>query len=377
MASARTAFCVREGSVSLRVYPYRATYWRFRWWAGHKWRHTTRSTREKARQQARRRAREIARGEVDLATLDACDKALVRRFLELRPTHEDLDLLEEMRGSRTLLLSQAVDQFEAHKKGERETLTKHQLRTLVDLRNLCAFLGDEATLARVTPSHLSQWLDSLQVGPKRRNDCRAACVALWRWARSHDLLTARNLTAPEKVPRAKVERPDIRILAPAELKFLFTVVSPSFRPWLALCAFSGLRTGEIRDWHKPPLRWEQIGDKYIDLRADQSKVGKRRLIPVLPALKRHLQGLRCAGEIIPKPANIDETGKLGRALDEHHGRETGWPSNCLRHSYGSHRVAVLRDVPAVAIEMGNSVPMIERHYLEAVPRKQGLEWFRI
>ena len=44
----------------------------------------------------------------------------------------------------------------------------------------------------------------------------------------------------------------------------------------------------------------------------------------------------------------------------------GWRKNALRHSYGSYRAAQIKDLQALAIEMGTSYPMIEKHYREAV-----------
>ena len=54
-----------------------------------------------------------------------------------------------------------------------------------------------------------------------------------------------------------------------------------------------------------------------------------------------------------------------------------WKKNALRHSYISYRVAEVQDVPKVALEAGNSGPMIFQHYRELVQPKAAKEWFGI
>lgn len=52
-----------------------------------------------------------------------------------------------------------------------------------------------------------------------------------------------------------------------------------------------------------------------------------------------------------------------------------WKKNALRHSYGTYRTAQTQDMPRVALEMGNSVEMIKKHYFEAVSEAEGHAWF--
>jgi hypothetical protein len=54
-----------------------------------------------------------------------------------------------------------------------------------------------------------------------------------------------------------------------------------------------------------------------------------------------------------------------------------WIKNGLRHAFGSYRCAILKDVAAVAYEMGNSPAMVMRHYHEAQELATALEWFGI
>lgn len=54
-----------------------------------------------------------------------------------------------------------------------------------------------------------------------------------------------------------------------------------------------------------------------------------------------------------------------------------WPSNALRHSYGSYYLAELRDAAALALQMGNSPRMIFKHYREIVKPKDAARYWNI
>ena len=52
-------------------------------------------------------------------------------------------------------------------------------------------------------------------------------------------------------------------------------------------------------------------------------------------------------------------------------------ANAMRHSYASYRLALTEDVPALALEMGNSPTMIFRHYLELKHEDEATQWFSL
>ena len=54
-----------------------------------------------------------------------------------------------------------------------------------------------------------------------------------------------------------------------------------------------------------------------------------------------------------------------------------WKANALRHSFISYRVALTKDIAAVALEAGNSPTMIFRHYRELVTGEEAADWFGI
>jgi hypothetical protein len=54
-----------------------------------------------------------------------------------------------------------------------------------------------------------------------------------------------------------------------------------------------------------------------------------------------------------------------------------WKANALRHSFISYRIALTRDIAAVALEAGNSPKMIFAHYRELCTEQEAAEWFSI
>jgi hypothetical protein len=62
---------------------------------------------------------------------------------------------------------------------------------------------------------------------------------------------------------------------------------------------------------------------------------------------------------------------------ERAGLLTNWPQNALRHSFGSYHLAKFQDAPALALQMGNSVDVIMKHYRELVRPADAAKYWRI
>ena len=54
-----------------------------------------------------------------------------------------------------------------------------------------------------------------------------------------------------------------------------------------------------------------------------------------------------------------------------------WPTNCLRHSFGSYRIADCSDVARVSMEMGNTPQVIFNHYREVVTPAEAARFWSI
>ena len=62
---------------------------------------------------------------------------------------------------------------------------------------------------------------------------------------------------------------------------------------------------------------------------------------------------------------------------ERAGLRHNWPTNALRHGYGSFHLAHFKDAAALALQMGNSVDVIFRHYRELVRPKDAERYWQI
>jgi len=241
--------------------------------------------------------------------------------------------------------------------------------------------------ASLTVADLRGHIEAASSNAKSRRDGRARVVALWKFAATHGIFVS---TEADKLPayKAGVDK-SVVIWTPGEMKKLIDGCPAEFLPWLLISSFSGMRSEEVApklksrklwlrpdapEYSKPPLRWEwiKLAAGYIDLPAECSKVRKRRLVPIAPTLKAWLKHLKHpkTGIVCPRLPAEHVCGSLGKLAG-------GWRKNALRHSYGSYRAAATKDLPALAIEMGTSVAMIEKHYREAVSESEAGKYWGI
>lgn len=237
-----------------------------------------------------------------------------------------------------------------------------------------AFTGPIGGLVR---RDVEKWLDSHGNGPRRWNNRRAAIMALHHYARAHSLIQA-DRTPVEQIEKRQVVV-DIETYTPEEFERLLAVVPAPWLPLLVLGGFCGLRPEEIKPdprnggW-KPGLVWENIlwSKGKIDLPARVSKVRRRRFPVLTDAAADFLAGWRDArGPVVPVQDYHKLTGAWSKAAD------VPWRPNALRHSYASFRLAIKKDAPALALEMGNSATMLFKHYLDLKHEDEAEKWFAI
>ena len=136
-------------------------------------------------------------------------------------------------------------------------------------------------------------------------------------------------------------------------------VEPDVLPMLAIGAFAGLRDAEIKrlDWSE--VRLER---GHIEVGAAKAKSARRRIVPMqlnLVAWLRPYSGKH--GKVVPEGWR----GKIDRVCEA--AGLTRWPSNGLRHSFASYRLAAIHDAPRVASELGHTSPqMLYSTYREVV-----------
>jgi integrase len=286
-------------------------------------------------------------------------------------------------------LHSAVEEYVANKSREREPVVDKPIRELVEellvskkrdglslryIQSLRSHLRRFATsfptgIGAITSKIIEEWLAALGVGPRARNNIRMSIVTLFEYARRHSYLPKHQHTEAEDVPRAKERGGEIGILRPKELSKLLAKADGEARLFLALGAFTGLRTAELIR-----LEWSDINFErgHIVVGKDKSKTATRRLVPIHPNLMQWLAPYRgMTGRVFVSEHAADRT--IGFAKQQH----VKWPSNALRHSYATYRLAGTQDAAKVALEMGNSPTMLFTNYRELADERDATAWFAI
>ncbi len=257
---------------------------------------------------------------------------------------------------------------------ERKGISAKHLRDLKDLESFAGcFTGH---IGDLKSGDVVRWLDDRGVGPRRWNNLRAGIVALHSYARKERLLPA------EKMPVELIEKRRVHVgvstYSPDELNSLLKFARFKWLPVLVLGAFSGLRPEEVAPdarTKKVGLLWENIlwDRRKIDVTARVAKDRRRRFAPLTDAAEAFLVGRRNdRGPICPPDVRFsNQIASLTRASG------VKWLKDGLRHSFASYRLALTKDMPALALEMGNSVSIIFKHYLDIKHEDEATEWFAI
>jgi len=179
---------------------------------------------------------------------------------------------------------------------------------------------------------------------------------------------ADSLSTP-KVPNGG----SIGIFTPEEMQKLLSgtkahQATDEHRLWLALGGFAGLRTAELMR-----LEWKHIhvARGIIQISHDVAKTQSRRIIAMQPNLIAWLSP--CAGRTgkVFEPRADERCHEYAKRLG------VEWKANGLRHSFISYLCATTKNLPAVAMEAGNSVGIVNRHYRELTTEAEGKKWFAI
>jgi integrase len=313
-----------------------------------------------------------------------------REYAEAKAIVKDADLREVsrfyMKYSRTevkpialpVLVQEFVSSLEQDKRSE------YHVRDM-DLR-LNRFAKDfPGEIGEVTTAQIETWLrglTSLAKGTRRgeplksrsRNNYRDAIVELFNYARKRgylpkDLSTEAN--GANRVPED--DKRDNEIFSPEQMEDFLSHAPPRLIPGMAIKAFSGLRTEEVS-----ALEWENISFERdcIILPKSVTKTKRRRIVPILPNLRKWIQpfdGL--TGRICYQWATPQS---VFQAWERHAlKREIKAGANRFRNSYISYRVAQTSDVQKVSLESGNSPRVILEDYLELATPEDAKRWFGV
>ena len=182
-------------------------------------------------------------------------------------------------------------------------------------------------------------------------------VSLFNFARRQKYMPADLTLELSEISTPRKQHAPIGIYTPDEMRAILSAADgPS--PALAIAAFAGLRLAEVSrlDW-----REVRLSEKLIVVGAENAKTAARRLGPISDNLAAWLTPhVKRFGSLNPCDEQAENVGNaLGNRFERAAARaKVAWKRNGFRHSYISYRVATLKDVPAVALECGNSPQVI-------------------
>lgn len=400
---------VRHGHVSLPVWKH-AKGWRWAWKdpATGKWCYGTRKDRKEALTAAARQAARLATQHADLAAVleDPAAVALIRRVLAMQVTHAELDHIEKQRHTQTYKFQEVAAAFLRAKEAAASLSTRNLEGLTYGIRNMLLYWTDRE-IGEITPEEIDLWIAGLPVeqyqlwkksrvqptyeskfAPKTRLQRRKMAVTVWRWAQEREYLPEGRKTAAEKSSPVIVVRETPATWTPAELRAMWEVCPPDYRPWLALACWAGIRTEEAYKRgpksKKDVLRWKDVRQGYLEVRPEVGKTGAttgKRIIPLQPILAAFLaqERIRRAHEPDDAPICLGSQPGVG-------GRDTlsvtkilggavgGWRPNACRHSFISYRAAQV-GLGKTAIEAGNSEAEAKRSYHDAMTEADAEAWF--
>ena len=241
-------------------------------------------------------------------------------------------------------------------------------RHIDDLRSLRNRFADafQCDIHLIRPAQIQDFLSSLKLAPRTVNNFRMAISNLFAHARLRNHIP-KDFDPLKDMPRAKEVDGEVEIYTPDELVALLTNPRSEMIPYMTIAAFAGLRQAELSR-----LDWEEIKDDHIVIHGGKTKTGRHRHVPITSNLAAWLEKHRKASGPVVSLKNV--TNQLCNLLRQ---SEVQSKHNGLRHAFGSHRLAELKDPAKVAYEMGNTTSMVFKHYRKVVTELEALRWFSI
>lgn len=306
-------------------------------------------------------------------------------------------------GTHAISVADAVAALNASKAHQAATTVANRatrFRTLLRRnRGLAATPLASLTAPQITEALNRAWPSA----PVSWNDCHKQLCALYTFALRKGYCTASPMAAID--PRHDVEEAEITALRPHELRALFAACRhataeerasaagadaytrrcivqdcTALRPYIALCAFAGVRPAECAR-----LRWCDVGweDAVISVRSAQSKTGGTRHIELHPALAAWLRACRPAAaadtDLITPAANLKWRLRCIRRRAGYN-EQNPWQDDVLRHSYATYYLKAGGELPRLMLNMGHSsTRLLYTRYtnMAGITRAMAAAWWQI
>ena len=343
----------------------------------------------KAVGEARLKAAQLNSGQIEAADMTQGDRTELVEIRAICGETPPLSAIKEWAAARKLVGSDILTACTkwAERQGTRrtavsvsDTVTRFIKSKRADnikvessyLRTLPAFVKafGEQSVSTITPDQLAEYLQTYENANSRISHHKRI-TAFFNWCRDREILPLDIKTVSERVRRPRYKNTEIGTITPDELRRAFQLIeskAPEYIPALTISAMCGLRRSEVH-----AQQWEHIDLKRSLLRVSGAKPNTpaRRLVSIPPAgverLAKYQQdvGPVCTNLSVDRFRDICRTAGLDLA------------KNGTRHTWISARVTITGNIPEVAIEAGNSVEVIHRHYRELLRKDEAQAWFSV
>jgi integrase/recombinase XerD len=312
--------------------------------------------------------------------------------------HERIDVLEaidllkgmaSLREAATFFIAQHVGSRESHSVNElfaeykeakrKANCREWHLRTIEYRIGKFAEAFGQREVVEITADQVGLWLDEYQsnrgkaLGPVSRNNFLAYLSAFFNFAVKKGYAA---INPVEKIDRIHVDRPEIAILAPDDVRRLLCAArdcAPELVPYLAIAVFAGVRPTELQR-----LTWEHVNFDlhYIHIGGGISKVRNERYVDMEDVLIKWLEPYRQPmGPVVP--SDTYTFNRLFNKVRREASLKDTWSPDSMRHTFASYHAARYERKDKTAMMMGNSIKMLDRHYRRPLHRSDTTEFWNI
>lgn len=237
------------------------------------------------------------------------------------------------------------------------------------VESLRAYLGlfargrEECPLAAFTVDTVEEWFTSRNEAAVTQASNIGRLSALFSYAVRRKWIQENPCDLLERV---RIDQKPPVILSPLQCGLIMDWCrrrKPNQAAFFTLALYAGVRPDEISR-----LTWAAVNldDGTLTIDAAASRVRRRRIVYLEPLAVQWLAWAKERGGRLPvtKTTRRRYLSQACRILEL-----AAWPQDCLRHTAASFLLARHRDAGKVAMQLGNSVRVLETKYKQLVPAK--------
>jgi integrase len=252
-----------------------------------------------------------------------------------------------------VVISDAVDEFISAKIAA--NLRHRSVGALrISMGSFRRFIGEKTKLHEVTTERIRSWIYDGEKAAATRDGLRTDIRNFCNWCVKRGYMT--ESPAEPLDPIIVDYRPPGILTVDQCRRVMAASLDEKIKgviPFMTLALFCGIRPHEILR-----LTWGNVdmNRAIVTISGAQSKVRERRIVPIQP---NAIEWLKLGGDL--PPTNWEERRDVARKISG-----IPWPHDCMRHSYASYRMAIVKNAHQVCDEMGNSPDILLRDYRELV-----------